>query len=186
MEQGKGAVVGTEVGAAEYGPLAPGQRSIQVLAAADLDEFPQGPGPAPQQHHVDDLTGPHPEEFPGQALSLFRAELVTEHLAQVTHDLGALPGPVPETPVPPPAGDTVGQAGGQARCQRRHCQPVGNALRVTQQSLRADRPWPASRYPAAVRRGGPAALVAASPTAASGVVRPPPCIPTATHLKCHG
>src|ERR1035438_74534 len=94
MDQGKGAVIGTQVGAAEYRPLAPGQCSIEMLAAADLDEVPQGPGPAPQQHHVNDLTGPQPEEFPGQALSLFRAELVTEHLAQVTHYLGALPGPV--------------------------------------------------------------------------------------------
>ena len=39
---------GTEVGGAEYGSLAPGQRSVQVLAAADLDQFAQGPGPAPQ------------------------------------------------------------------------------------------------------------------------------------------
>ena len=48
MEQGEGAEVGTEVGAAEYGPLAPGQRSVQMLAAADLDQSAPGtwPGPA--------------------------------------------------------------------------------------------------------------------------------------------
>ena len=39
MEQGEGAAVGTEMGTAEYGPLAPGQRGVQVLAAADLDQF---------------------------------------------------------------------------------------------------------------------------------------------------
>ena len=77
----------------------------------------------------------HPEELPGQALSLFRAEFVTEHPAQVTDDLGALPGPVPETPIPPPAGDTVGEAGGQPRRQRRHYQPVDDSLCSTRQSL---------------------------------------------------
>jgi len=45
-------------------------RFIPVLAATNLDQFPQGPGPAPQPHHVDDLTGCHPEELPGQALDL--------------------------------------------------------------------------------------------------------------------
>ena len=113
MEQREGADVGTEVGAAEDGPLAPGQRGVQVLAAADLDQFPQGPGPAPQPHQVDDLAGADPEEVPGQALSLFRAELLPEHLAQVTHYLGALlrPGTGKSSR---PASRRHGRRGGQA------------------------------------------------------------------------
>ena len=94
MEHGEGADVGTVMGGAEYGPLALGQRSVQMLAAADLDQPPQGPGPAPQPHHVDDLAGEESEEVPGQALSLFRAELIPQHLAQVTHYLGAFLRPV--------------------------------------------------------------------------------------------
>ena len=133
------------MGGAQYGPLARGQRSVQVLAATDVDQFPQGPGPAPQPDHVDDLTGCHPEELPGQALSLFRAEFVAKHLAQVAHDLGTLPGPIPEAQVSPPAGDTVGEAGGQARRQRRYNQPVGNGLRATQQSLHGEGPQSASQ-----------------------------------------
>ena len=111
----KARIVGAEVGAAEYGALAPGQRGVQVLAAADLDQLPQGPGPAPQPHQVDDLTGTDPEDVPGQALSLVRAELLAEHLAQATHDLGAFLRPVPESQVAPPAGGTVGEPGGQER-----------------------------------------------------------------------
>ncbi len=90
IEHGEGAVVGTEVGAAEYGALARGQRGVQVLAAADLNQFPQGPGPAPQPHQVDDLTTADPEDVPGQALSLVLAEFLSEHLAQVTHYLAVL------------------------------------------------------------------------------------------------
>ena len=89
MEQGEAA--GPGVGGTEYGALAPRQRSVQVLAAADLDQFRQGPGPAPQPHQIDDKAGGPPEVLPGQALSLFRAEFVTEHPAQVTDNLGALP-----------------------------------------------------------------------------------------------
>src|SRR6185437_3053107 len=83
MEQGEGAHVGAEVGGAKYGPLAPGQRGLQVLAAAYLDQFPQGPGPAPQPHQVDDLAGTDPENVPGQPLCLRLAEPRSEYLLEV-------------------------------------------------------------------------------------------------------
>ena len=41
------------MGGAQDGALALGQRGLQVLAAADLDQPPQRPGPVPQPHHVD-------------------------------------------------------------------------------------------------------------------------------------
>ena len=72
MKDAEGAYVGTVVGGAEYCPLARSQRSVQVLAAADLNQPRQGPGPAPQPHYVDDFAGEEPEQVPGQPLSLFR------------------------------------------------------------------------------------------------------------------
>ena len=129
---------------AEYGPLAHGQRGVQVLASANLDEFPEGPGPAPQPHHVDSFTGLHSEELPSQALSPFRPEFVTEHPAQVEHDVGTLLDPIPEAPVSSPAGDAIGEAGRQARNQRRYDQQVDNSLGATQEAFRGNRAQPAT------------------------------------------
>ena len=49
MEHGQGADEVTVVGGAKQDPLAPGQRGLQMLAAADLDQPSQSPGPAPER-----------------------------------------------------------------------------------------------------------------------------------------
>jgi len=69
------------VAAAEDGPFLPGQRGLQVVTAADLDQAPEGAGPAPKPHQVDDFAGADPEDVPGEPLSLVLAEFLAEHLA---------------------------------------------------------------------------------------------------------
>ena len=127
--QGEGTEVRPEVGAADDGALAAGQRRVQVLAAADLHQLPQGPGPAPQPHQVDNFAAADTEDVPGQTLGVVGAECLAEHLPQAVHDLGVLLRPVPEGPVAPPAGGTVRKAGREQGNQRRNHEVVGDGLR---------------------------------------------------------
>ena len=80
---------GPDVGGAQYGALAPSQRSVQVLAAADLDQLRQGPGPP--RSRITSMTWQEAIRKNSRARrsACFRAELVTEHPAQVTDNLGS-------------------------------------------------------------------------------------------------
>jgi hypothetical protein len=98
------------MGAAEYGTLAVGQCGVQVLAAADLDQFPQAPALPPHPHHVYGRAVALPEDLLSHPLSLLLTEFFAEYQPQVARYLVALAGVRPEHPVAPPAGGTVANA----------------------------------------------------------------------------
>ena len=122
---------------AQNGSLAGRQGGIQVFTPADLDQSPQGPGPAPQSHHVDRLAGGEPEPGSGELLRSAWAEFVPEQLPQVMYQRGAFPVPGPEVPVAAPAGDAIAQGCGKAGHDGRRHRPVGHAFHGAQQPLRA-------------------------------------------------